>query len=355
MLADRRPTKGAHDQREDEMANREYQDEQNRYGREGARGEGNRGRFSQQRYQGDESEWEDERGGAEGSQEDYGWSGRQRGGERGRSWGSGGARGGYGGGAYYAGERRPWGGSWASRGQEGVGERGYSEREFGTGGGYDYGHEAERYGRGGQDVGRERGGWPGGRESGAWRQERGGWSGSRQSGWRGQEGGGWSGGGRGDYGFGEQRYAGEGDEYGRYEEFGDAGSRSQSFGGMPRGFGSQGSRRGQLMGQQGRFSGRGPKGYQRSDERIREDVCDRLMSDGEIDASNLTVQVKSGEVTLEGSVDSKEAKRCAEDIAEDVSGVREVQNRLRVERHRQEGSETQSTRQGSTAHSGMGR
>ncbi|HXR89686.1 MAG TPA: BON domain-containing protein, partial [Steroidobacteraceae bacterium] len=38
----------------------------------------------------------------------------------------------------------------------------------------------------------------------------------------------------------------------------------------------------------------------------------------------------NGEVTLNGAVDSRQAKRCAEDIADSVSGVRHVQNNLRV-------------------------
>ena len=77
--------------------------------------------------------------------------------------------------------------------------------------------------------------------------------------------------------------------------------------------------------------GRGPKGYTRSDDRIREDVSDRLTDDWVVDATNIEVTVSGGEVTLAGSVDSREAKRRAEDCAEDVSGVRNVQNNLRVQ------------------------
>jgi osmotically-inducible protein OsmY len=81
----------------------------------------------------------------------------------------------------------------------------------------------------------------------------------------------------------------------------------------------------------GRFAGRGPKNYARSDDRVREDVCDRLMADPRIDASEVTVSVRSGEVTLEGTVDERRVKRCAEDVAESVSGVRQVHNRLTVQ------------------------
>lgn len=76
--------------------------------------------------------------------------------------------------------------------------------------------------------------------------------------------------------------------------------------------------------------GRGPKDYTRSDERIREDANDRLTDDPRVDASNVTVAVDQGEVTLSGTVTSRQAKRRAEDCVEMVSGVKNVQNNLRV-------------------------
>lgn len=79
-----------------------------------------------------------------------------------------------------------------------------------------------------------------------------------------------------------------------------------------------------------RHEGRGPKGYRRSDERIREDVSDRLTDDPFIDASDIEVEVSGGEVTLSGTVDSRMARRRAEDIAERCSGIVHVQNNLRV-------------------------
>ena len=82
--------------------------------------------------------------------------------------------------------------------------------------------------------------------------------------------------------------------------------------------------------QQGQHRGRGPKSYRRSDERIREDINDRLTDHAYLDASNIDVSVKDGETTLSGSVDNRRAKRLAEDVAENVSGVSHVQNNLRV-------------------------
>jgi len=76
--------------------------------------------------------------------------------------------------------------------------------------------------------------------------------------------------------------------------------------------------------------GRGPSGYTRSDDRIREDANDALTHDSRVDATDITVKVEKGEVTLEGTVGSREAKRRAEDTVDRVSGVRHVQNNLRV-------------------------
>jgi len=76
--------------------------------------------------------------------------------------------------------------------------------------------------------------------------------------------------------------------------------------------------------------GVGPKGYVRSDERIKEDVSERLMDDGHLDASDVEVSVQDAEVTLTGTVADRFAKRHAEDLAERASGVKHVQNNLRV-------------------------
>jgi osmotically-inducible protein OsmY len=61
--------------------------------------------------------------------------------------------------------------------------------------------------------------------------------------------------------------------------------------------------------------GRGPKNYQRSEERIREDVCDRLSDDYLIDASEIDIKVNGSEVVLTATVYSRNEKRRAEDVA----------------------------------------
>lgn len=49
-----------------------------------------------------------------------------------------------------------------------------------------------------------------------------------------------------------------------------------------------------------------------------------------MEASDIDVAVAGGNVTLNGTVDSRAAKRRVEDVAETVPGVCHVQNTLRV-------------------------
>src|SRR5690606_37761904 len=79
------------------------------------------------------------------------------------------------------------------------------------------------------------------------------------------------------------------------------------------------------------YSGRGPKGYRRSDERIREDVCDCLEREPGVDASEIEVKVSEGVVTLSGHVEDRRTKRHAEDVIENLHGVRDVKNELSVD------------------------
>jgi hypothetical protein len=76
--------------------------------------------------------------------------------------------------------------------------------------------------------------------------------------------------------------------------------------------------------------GKGPKGWQRSDDRIREEVNETLARHPEIDASEIEVRVQNGEVTLTGTVDERRDKRMAEDIVERVFGVKDVENKIKV-------------------------
>jgi hypothetical protein len=100
------------------------------------------------------------------------------------------------------------------------------------------------------------------------------------------------------------------------------------------------------------MTGRGPKGYRRSDERIREDVSEALSRHGQVDASEITVEVRGGEVILTGSVDSREAKREAERAVENEPGVREVQNQLRVQERTWE-SQSQGSESRTSQRSGV--
>jgi hypothetical protein len=94
--------------------------------------------------------------------------------------------------------------------------------------------------------------------------------------------------------------------------------------------GMRGNYSGGLVQEPGRYAGRGPKNWQRSDDRIREDVNESLTQHPDVDASEVEVQVVGGQVTLTGTVSSRHEKRAAEDCAWNVSGVRDVDNHLKV-------------------------
>jgi osmotically-inducible protein OsmY len=122
-----------------------------------------------------------------------------------------------------------------------------------------------------------------------------------------------------DYGQRSSHYAyGNSGAQGQSNQYGDA--REDAYG---RGLGES-------YGQS--LRGRGPKNYLRSDERIREDLSERLSDDPSIDASEINVEVKNGVVTLSGSVDARHLKHRVEDLADQCSGVKDVENRLSVQR-----------------------
>jgi hypothetical protein len=130
--------------------------------------------------------------------------------------------------------------------------------------------------------------------------------------------------------YGREDFGGERYSQGQYGSrgYGSQGANESSDADLRGGYGSS---TGQYGSQQGGFRGRGPKGYTRSDQRIEEDVNERLSDDYYLDASNIEVRVQGGTVTLSGEVEDREAKRRAEDIAESCSGVQQVQNNIKVQ------------------------
>ena len=80
----------------------------------------------------------------------------------------------------------------------------------------------------------------------------------------------------------------------------------------------------------GSHRGKGPKGYKRSDSRIEEDINEALTQDHYIDSSEVQVSIVNGDVMLLGNVSTRDEKRRAEDIAESIPGVTNVENRIRI-------------------------
>lgn len=77
-------------------------------------------------------------------------------------------------------------------------------------------------------------------------------------------------------------------------------------------------------------SGKGPKGWKRSDETMLEEACEALFDSPYVDASEVEVSVENGCVYLTGQVESREMKREAEMCVERVPGVTDVRNALSI-------------------------
>jgi hypothetical protein len=246
-----------------------YRDERGRYGQ--GRGPGGYDQASEQRraFETSGDDWADDRGG----RRDRGTGGERR---SSRPGGPGDAPYGRSSAPYDQGEMSSWYG-----GDSGMGDYGSSQAGPGA-------NEPHPYGQ--------------------WQRERG-----RQD--------------RGPY---ERAHYEEGQHGGRFR-FERPQRHQESFdGGQPRQSGQSDWRGDSDRGMRGPFVGRGPRGYQRSDERILEEVCELLTHHGEIDASQMDVDVRNGEIYLRGMVDSGYTRRLTEEVVEEVPGVRDVRNELRL-------------------------
>jgi hypothetical protein len=186
------------------------------------------------------------------------------------------------------------------------------------------------------------------RDEGPWRGEYGrraesGYGGMREGYGEGRQDEVWSGEGR----FGEGRMVqgqyGQG-QYGQ-GRYGEEGRRDERY--REREWESGRGRRGGLL---ARLFGRGPKGYKRSDERIKEDICEQLWRSESIDSSEVTIAVKEGEVILSGTVPERWMRHEIENIADDSMGVQNIDNNIRIQRQTEETStEAASAARGTAA------
>ena len=225
----------------------------------------------------------------------------------------------------YRGERRDWGSREPYRGRS---EWDFDPREWSRQWGYVEGPGSGERGRDWNRGGTSE--WNRGGSS-EWNRSWGAGAGRGSSGWGAGQG----------YVGGQGSYGRERD-WGRDSDWGGQGpggfgvyrgtlSEQRESGGPWRGDREWGSVSGGEQYGMGRYAGRGPRNYQRSDERIREEVCERLAHHPDIDATDIDIRVQSGEVTLQGHVTDRWAKRWAEDVAEGIFGVKEVHNQIRVQ------------------------
>jgi osmotically-inducible protein OsmY len=211
-------------------------------------------------------------------------------------------------------------------GRANFGRGDFGREDWRSGGGYGYGGTGYGGGSTGRDYGFGRDDYPSSRSSYGGRS-----GGFDEAGW------GWGGGsgasfydrdfgGRGGYSD-ESRYSGSGwRNEGQGRDPYQRGFLDRASDEVASWFGDREAERRRELDHRGR----GPKGYSRSDDRIREDINDRLTDDPYVDAQEIEITVSGSEATLSGFVSTRDQRRRAEDIVERVSGVTHVQNNIRV-------------------------
>jgi osmotically-inducible protein OsmY len=261
----------------------------------------------QDREQRDDQQFESGIGGSQYGGSEYGYAGTSRG--------------------SYAGSGREWG---ENTNTQGYGRQGYGSQGYGA---------SQGYGRQGAGTNRDFGGRDyGQRDQSRIREER-----DDQQRYSSFETAGWD----DDLDTGSQRnyapfHVGTG--MGLGSSSGSEFAREPEFGTSYRSSSAHGSRGGWDLGTQQRdfgpgstpsFRGMGPANYKRSDERIRDDIYERLTDSHVIDARGIMVDVNEGNVTLTGTVNERRMRYAAEDLVERIGGVANINNQLRVQSQEQ--------------------
>ncbi|MEX2217937.1 MAG: BON domain-containing protein [Phycisphaerales bacterium] len=142
-------------------------------------------------------------------------------------------------------------------------------------------------------------------------------------------------------GYGPQAYQGQ--QFGQ-GQFGRPGPQQGSAGG-PRSAGAMPAKREDRR-------RKGPRNYQRSDERLRDEVYDRLIQQTDIDVSEIECTITGGVVSLEGTVESRWERHQIEDLVDTVWGTRDIRNNLRIRSGQVEGRAERGTRGGESPQAG---
>lgn len=91
--------------------------------------------------------------------------------------------------------------------------------------------------------------------------------------------------------------------------------------------------RSESFGERKNHRGKAPRNFNISDRRLFEQICQDLTDDDALDASLIEVKVEGGVVTLQGEVEDRFSKKRAEEIAESITGVKDIFNYLSYYSH----------------------
>lgn len=122
----------------------------------------------------------------------------------------------------------------------------------------------------------------------------------------------------------------EGDELGYQKTYGEYGSNARGWVDKPHA--RNWAHRDNYTESYPDYSGVGPKNYRRSDESILEHVASLLTWSPDVDASELTIAVKDGNVIIAGTVPDRSMIYLVDDLMEGVHGVKNFDNHVKLSR-----------------------
>lgn len=123
----------------------------------------------------------------------------------------------------------------------------------------------------------------------------------------------------------------EGDELGYQRAYGEYGSNARGWADRPHA--RHWAHRDNYTETYEDYSGIAPKGYQRPDEIILEHIADRLTWSPAVDATEISISVKDGNVVVAGTVPERSMIYIVDELVESVRGVKDFENHLKVQRN----------------------
>jgi len=122
----------------------------------------------------------------------------------------------------------------------------------------------------------------------------------------------------------------EGEELGYQKMYGEYGSNARGW--VDRPHAGNWARRDDYSGSYETYpdySGIAPRSYQRSDESLLEAISEALTWSPDVDATDITIAVKNGDVILSGTVPDRTMIYIVDELLEEIYGIKNIDNHIK--------------------------